>query len=69
MGASLAEYLETFLKYSNTATKFETQLVKQIAALDKYRGRNPQKVVVEHVNVESGGQAIVGHVETKESKS
>ena len=67
--ASLAEYLETSLKYSNTATKFETLLLKQIAALDKHRGRNPQKVVVEHVNVESGGQAIVGHVETKESKS
>ena len=37
--------------------------------LDKHRSRNPQKVVVEHVNVEAGGQAIVGHVETKESKS
>ena len=67
--ASRAEYLETFLKCGNTATKFEGQLLKQVAALDKRRGRNPQKVVVEHVNVESGGQAIVGHVETKESKS
>jgi len=43
--------------------------VKQLAALDKHRGRNPQKVVVEHVHVEAGGQAIVGHVETKEPRS
>ena len=67
--ASRAEYLESFTKFSNTAAKLEAQLLKQVAALDKRRGRNPQKVVVEHVNVEAGGQAIVGHVETKESKS
>jgi len=36
--------------------------VKQLAALDKHRGKGQQKVTVEHVNVASGGQAIVGNV-------
>ncbi len=36
---------------------------KQLASLDKHRGKGQQKVTVEHVHVESGGQAIVGHVE------
>jgi hypothetical protein len=37
--------------------------VQQLAMLDKRRGKGQQKVTVEYVNVESGGQAIVGHVE------
>jgi hypothetical protein len=37
--------------------------VQQVAALDKRRGKGQQKVTVEYVNVESGGQAIVGNVE------
>jgi len=36
---------------------------RQVAALDKHRGKGQQKVTVEHVHVEAGGQAIVGHVE------
>jgi hypothetical protein len=36
---------------------------QQTAALDKHRGKGQQKVTVEHVHVEAGGQAIVGHVE------
>ena len=37
---------------------------RQVAALDKRRGKGQQKVTVEHVHVESGAQAIVGNVET-----
>ena len=36
---------------------------RQLVAIDKHRGKGQQKVTVEYVNVESGGQAIVGHVE------
>jgi len=67
--ANLAKNVDLALKYMKTAAQFQGQFVKQLAALDKHRGRNPQKVVVEHVHVEAGGQAIVGHVETKESRS
>lgn len=37
---------------------------RQLAALDKHRGKGQQKVTVEHVHVAAGGQAIVGNVET-----
>jgi hypothetical protein len=32
--------------------------------LKRYRSKGEQKVVVEHVTVNEGGQAIVGNVET-----
>jgi hypothetical protein len=35
---------------------------RQMAALDKRRGQGQQKITVEHVTVEAGGQAIVGNV-------
>ncbi len=41
---------------------------RQLAALDKHRGKGRQKITVEHVTVEAGGQAIVGEVHT-DSKS
>ncbi len=46
------------------AAKFMSMYVRQIETLDKHRGKGQQKVTVEHVHVEAGGQAIVGHVET-----
>jgi len=39
---------------------------KQLAALDKRRGRGQQKVTVEHVTVAAGGQAIVGNIEAEQ---
>jgi len=39
--------------------------VRQMAALNRNRGRGQQKVRVEHVHVEAGGQAVVGHVENR----
>ena len=35
--------------------------------LDKHRGKGQQKVTVEHVHVEAGGQAVVGNVTTNKS--
>ena len=52
----------------NQAQKLMTLYTKQLATLDKHRGKGQQKVIVEHVNVEPGGQAIVGHVETGQTK-
>lgn len=46
------------------ATKLLSIYSRQIEVLNKYRGKGQQKVTVEYVNVESGGQAVVGHVET-----
>ncbi len=45
------------------ATKLMALYLKQVAALDKHRGKGQQKVTVEHVHVAAGAQAIVGNVE------
>ncbi len=46
------------------AAKLLAIYARQVEVLDKHRGKGQQKVTVEYVNVEPGGQAIVGHVET-----
>lgn len=48
------------LKHAHKLMSLYTQ---QLAALDKHRGKGQQKITIERVNVESGGQAIVGHVD------
>lgn len=45
------------------AHKLMTLYTQQLATLNKHRGKGQQKVTVEHVNVEPGGQAIVGNVQ------
>lgn len=47
------------------AQKLLALYVRQMEALDKHRGKGQQKITVEHVNVEAGGQAIVGNVTTE----
>ena len=44
------------------ATKLMSLYERQVAALDKHRGRGQQKVTVKYVHVSEGGQAIVGNV-------
>ncbi|MDH3691809.1 MAG: hypothetical protein OEU36_20395 [Gammaproteobacteria bacterium] len=45
-------------------TKLARAFVAQMEALRKHRTGGKQTVTVQHVNVEDGGQAIVGNVET-----
>ena len=44
------------------AAKLTRANAAQVEALNKYRGKGQQKVIVEHVHVYQGGQAIVGSV-------
>jgi hypothetical protein len=46
----------------NLAVKLLRTYALQLEALARYRGKGQQKVIVEHVHVHSGGQAIVGAV-------
>jgi hypothetical protein len=46
----------------NLAVKLLRTFTLQIEALQRYRGKGQQKVTVEHVHVNAGGQAIVGVV-------
>jgi hypothetical protein len=49
--------------YVGQATRLLRTFAVLVEALKKYRSRGEQKVIVEHVHVNAGGQAIVGHVE------
>ena len=51
------------------AAKLLSIYARQIEVLDKHRGKGHQKVTVEYVNVESGGQAVVGHIESGKAAS
>ncbi len=50
--------------YINRANKLLRTFTVQMEALKRYRTGGQQKVVVEHVHVNEGGQAIVGNVST-----
>ncbi len=49
------------------ALKLGEQSVRFLEALDKHRGKGKQKIIVEHVAVHSGGQAIVGEVNARDA--
>jgi hypothetical protein len=46
------------------ANKLSRTYATLLEALNRHRGKGRQKVTVEHVHVHSGGQAVVGKVET-----
>ncbi len=48
----------------NLVNKLARTFATQVEALKRYRTGGQQRVVVEHVTVNEGGQAIVGNVET-----
>ncbi len=54
--------IDLYLKH---ATKLLSVFAKQLETLNRNRGKGQQKVTVEHVQVQSGGQAIVGSIEHK----
>jgi hypothetical protein len=47
------------------ASKLSRSFATLLEALNRHRGKGQQKVVVEHVHVHAGGQAVVGMVETR----
>jgi hypothetical protein len=53
------EAREQNLKY---AAKFMTVFARQVEALAKHRGKGQPELTVGNVNVNAGGQAIVGHL-------
>ena len=47
----------------NRTTKLARTFIAQLDALNKHRGKGQQKMTVEHVHVNKGGQAVIGSVE------
>ena len=48
---------------ANLAVKLTRMFAAQVERLDRHRGKGQQRVTVEHVQVNAGGQAIVGSIE------
>lgn len=48
---------------ANALNKLARTFTSQVDALKRYRSKGEQKMTVEHVTVNEGGQAIVGNVE------
>jgi len=55
--------IELGSKAFNVANKLARTYTMQMESLQRYRGKGQQKMVIEHVNVNSGGQAVIGNVE------
>jgi len=52
--------------YTLRACKLMHVFLKQLEMLEKYRGKTAhQKVIVEHVHIHQGGQAVVGHIDNR----
>ena len=52
--------------YTLRACKLMHVFLKQLEVLEKYRGKTSrQKVIVEHVHIHQGGQAVVGHIDNR----
>jgi hypothetical protein len=60
-GEQTPEALEVCLRHGQ---KLMAAFLQQLEVLDKRRGRGPQTVMVQSLNVEAGGQAVVGTVNT-----
>jgi hypothetical protein len=65
-GQAAFEYQREFM---SQAIKFARNFATLSELLDRHRGKGGQKVTVEHVHVNQGGQAIVGVIEAPADKS
>jgi hypothetical protein len=59
-----SENLAQVQAHTNGYTKLARTYAAQMEALRKHRNGGKQTIVVQHVNVEDGGQAIVGNVQS-----
>lgn len=66
--AGEVERLDFMERYMNAATKLQRTMVAQIEALAKLRRGGEQSVIVKHVHVHDGAQAIVGNVQAGGSR-
>ncbi len=64
-----ADTIEQVKAHYSGFTKLSRAYAAQMEALRKHRNGGKQTVTVQHVNVEGGGQAIVGNVQTGEGRA
>ncbi|OYU00909.1 MAG: hypothetical protein CFE36_13200 [Sphingomonadaceae bacterium PASS1] len=61
--------LEAQKVYLSQAERLMGLYTRHLTALDKHRGKGQQNITVRHVNVASGGQAIVGNIDAGQNKA
>lgn len=61
-------HIDIINQMSSAANKLSRTFMMQMEALNRYRGKGQQKMTVEHVHINSGGQAIIGNI-TKNNPS
>jgi len=59
-----AQWLDHVENFGRLYNQLGRTFTAQVEALKRYRTGGEQKVIVKHVTVNDGGQAIVGNVET-----
>lgn len=62
--ANTTGFMDSKQFYTNSAVKLSNAFTQQASLLAKLQGVGGQKIVVQHMVVRDGGQAIVGHVNT-----
>jgi len=61
--ALLSEQTEDGVNFNiNRTTKLMRTYMAQMEALNKYRNKGKQQITVQHVNVNDGGQAVIGDI-------
>jgi hypothetical protein len=65
---SNARQVDQITAYTSGYTKLARAYTAQMEALRKHRNGGKQTVIVQHVNVADGGQAIVGNVQPGEGR-
>lgn len=58
------QYPEHCQYYLNSISKLSNVFIQQCTLLHKLQGNNQQKVMVKHLHINEGGQAIVGQINT-----
>lgn len=58
--ANATKDIATAEKCTNMVTKLSNVFIQQVNLLKKLKGEGEKKIVIEHVHVHSGGQAVVG---------
>jgi hypothetical protein len=62
--ANAATNSDVAQKYVNIVTKLSNVFIQQANLIQKLKGDMERKIVIEHVHVHSGAQAVVGSVHT-----
>lgn len=65
---SYGQHPEAVRSYMNLAGKLARTFTQQLEALKRYRSGGQQKVMVEHVHVNQGGQAVIGTINRGEGR-